>query len=154
MMRNLAFISTIVMFISCGQPVFFEEYKSFESQNWNADSAVFFNCFISDTTSKKTIKIKLRHNVDYEFQNLFLFVETDVVDTVELILATKEGMWLGSGIGDVREFEFEYQSPELYIEKGNYSFKIEQAMRYGGSEKIQELNNIIALGLSIEKNHE
>ena len=53
MIRNLAFISTIVMFISCGQSVVFEEYKSFESQSWNADSAVFFNCFISDTTSKK-----------------------------------------------------------------------------------------------------
>ena len=84
------------MVISCNESIVFEEYKSFESQKWNADSAAFFNYVISDTTSKNIIKIKLRHTVDYEFQNLFLFVETDVLDTVELILATKEGMWLAS----------------------------------------------------------
>ena len=154
MMRTLAFIITIVMFISCDSSIVFEEYKSFENQKWNTDSAAFFNYANSDTTSKNTIKIKLRHTVEYEFQNLFLFIETDVIDTVELMLANKEGMWLGSGIGDVREFEFEYQNTKLFNKKGNYSFKIEQAMRYGVAEKIQVLNNVLAVGLSIEKQNE
>ena len=139
------------MFISCDSSIVFEEYKSFENQKWNTDSAAFFNYATSDTTSKNTIKIKLRHTVEYEFQNLFLFIETDVMDTVELMLANKEGMWLGSGIGDVREFEFEYQNTKLFSKKGYYSFKIEQAMRYGMAEKIQILNNVLAVGISIEK---
>ena len=151
-MRNLAFLGTIVMFVSCGRSIVFEEYISFENQKWNADSTVFFNYSVSDTVSKKTIKIKLRHTVDYEFQNLFLFIETDRKDTVELMLADKEGMWLGIGIGDVREFEFEYQNASLFSKKGNYSFKVEQAMRYGVAEKIQVLNNIISVGISVEKN--
>ena len=153
-MRTLALIGTIVMFISCDSSVVFEEYKSFENQNWNTDSAAFFNYTIADTTSINTVKIKLRHTVEYEFQNLFLFIEADVIDTVELMLANKEGMWLGSGIGDVREFEFEYQNAKLFSKKGNYSFKIEQAMRYGMAEKIQVLNNVLAVGLSIEKQNE
>ena len=151
MIRTLAFIGTIVMFISCDSSIVFEEYKSFENQKWNTDSVAFFNYANSDTTSKNTIKIKLRHTVEYEFQNLFLFIETDVMDTVELMLANKEGMWLGSGIGDVREFEFEYQNAKLFSKKGYYSFKIEQAMRYGMAEKIQILNNVLAVGISIEK---
>ena len=151
MIRTLALIGTIVMFISCDSSIVFEEYKSFENQKWNTDSVAFFNYANSDTTSKKTIKIKLRHTVEYEFQNLFLFIETDVMDTVELMLANKEGMWLGSGIGDVREFEFEYQNAKLFSKKGYYSFKIEQAMRYGMAEKIQILNNVLAVGISIEK---
>jgi len=154
MMRTLALISTIVMFISCDSSIVFEEYKSFKNQNWNADSAAFFNYTKTDTTKEYTVKIKLRHTVDYEFQNLFLFIETDVMDTVELMLANKEGMWLGSGIGDVREFELEYHNAKLFSKKGNYSFKIEQAMRYGLAEKIQELNNVLAVGLSIEKQNE
>ena len=153
-MRNLALIGTIVMFISCDNSIVFEEYKGFENQKWSTDSVVVFNYSITDTTSKNTIKIKLRHTVDYEFQNLFLFVEADVIDTVELMLANKEGMWLGSGIGDVREFEFEYQNAKLFSKKGNYSFKIEQAMRYGVNEKIQRLNHALAVGLSIEKQNE
>ena len=154
MIRTLALISTIVMFISCDSSIVFEEYKSFENQNWNTDSVAFFNYANLDTTSKKTIKIKLRHTVEYEFQNLFLFIETDVVDTVELMLANKQGMWLGSGIGDVREFEFDYQNGKLFSKKGIYSFKIEQAMRYGLAEKIQILNNVLSVGLSIEKQNE
>jgi len=154
MIRTLALIGTIVMFISCDSSIVFEEYKSFENQNWNTDSAAFFNYTITDTTSINTVKIKLRHTVEYEFQNLILFVETDVIDTVELMLANKEGMWLGGGIGDVREFEFEYQNAKLFSKKGNYSFKIEQAMRYGMAEKIQVLNNVLAVGLSIEKQNE
>ena len=154
MIRTLAFIGTIVMFISCDSSIVFEEYKSFENQKWNTDSVAFFNYANSDTTSKNTIKIKLRHTVEYEFQNLFLFIETDVVDTVELMLANKQGMWLGSGIGDVREFEFDYQNGKLFSKKGIYSFKIEQAMRYGLPEKIQILNNVLAIGLSIEKQNE
>jgi len=153
-MRILVLISTIIMFISCDSSISFEEYKSFENQNWNTDSAAFFNYTVTDTTSINTVKIKLRHTVEYEFQNLFLFIETDMMDTVELMLANKEGMWLGSGIGDVREFEFEYQNAKLFNKKGNYSFKIEQAMRYGVAEKIQVLNNVLAVGLSIEKQNE
>jgi len=154
MIRTLALIGTIVMFISCDSSIVFEQYKSFENQKWNTDSTAFFNYTITDTTSINTVKIKLRHTVEYEFQNLFLFVETDVIDTVELMLANKEGMWLGSGIGDVREFEFEYQNSKVFSKKGNYSFKIEQAMRYGMAEKIQVLNNVLAVGLSIEKLNE
>ena len=154
MIRTLALIGTIVMFISCDSSIVFEEYKSFENQKWNTDSVAFFNYANSDTTSKNTIKIKLRHTVEYEFQNLFLFIETDVMDTVELMLANKEGIWLGSGIGDVREFEFEYQNAKLFSKKGNYSFKIEQAMRYGMAEKIQVLNNVLAVGISIEKQND
>lgn len=154
MIRTLALIGTIVMFISCDSSIVFEEYKSFENQKWNTDSAAFFNYTITDTTSINTVKIKFRHTVEYEFQNLFLFVETDVIDTVELMLANKEGMWLGGGIGDVREFEFEYQNAKLFSKKGNYSFKVEQAMRYGVAEKIQALNNVLAVGLSIEKQND
>ena len=154
MIRTLALIGTLVMFISCDNSIVFEEYKSFENQKWNTDSAAFFNYVISDTTSLNTIKIRLRHTVDYEFQNLFLFIETDVLDTVELMLASKEGIWLGSGIGDVREFEFEYHNAKLFSEKGHYSFKIEQAMRYGVAEKIQVLSNVLAVGLCIEKLNE
>ena len=152
-MKKLLLILLCLPMIGFGQNDF-DEYKTFKNQRWNSDSVAIFNYKVSDCTFKNTIKIKLRHTVEYEFQNLFLFIETDVIDTVELILANKEGMWLGSGVGDVREFEFEYQNAKLFSKKGNYSFKIEQAMRYGVAEKIQVLNNVLAVGLSIEKQNE
>ena len=138
-------------FISCNNNIVFEDYKTFKNQTWNADSSVVFNYFVRDTTSNNQFVIKVRHTTNYTFQNLFLFVKTEKTDTLELLLANKEGEWLGKGIGDVREVEVVYRKDKVFSKKGNFTFEIEQAMRYGALEKIQHLNNIKAIGLSIQK---
>ena len=150
-MRTLVLIGTIVIFISCDNSIVFEEYKSFENQIWSADSSVFFNYSISDTICSHQFVIKVRHTTNYEFQNLFLFVKDTKTDTLELLLANKEGEWLGKGVGDVREVEFVYRKDKAFPKKGNFTFEIEQAIRYGKLEKIQHLNNIKAIGFSIQK---
>ena len=152
-MRTLVLIGTIVMFISCNNSIF-NDYKTFENQTWNADSSVIFSYSVSDTTCKNKVVIKVRHTTNYEFQNLFLFAKTEKTDTAELMLANKEGKWLGKGIGDVREVEFMYRKNKVFHKKGDFIFEIEQAMRYGELEKIQDLNNIKAIGLSIQKQDE
>jgi len=153
-MRILFLIGTIVIFISCDSSIVFEEYKSFENQKWNTDSIVLFNYFTTDTTSKNIIKIKLRHTVEYEFQNLFLFIKAEKKDTIEIQLANKEGRWIGKGVGDIRTVEFVYKNKEVFSKKGDFIIEIEQAMRYGDFERIQQLKNIEAIGLSIEKQND
>ena len=153
-MRILFLIGTIVIFISCDSSIVFEEYKSFENQKWNTDSIVLFNYFTTDTTSKNIIKIKLRHTVEYEFQNLFLFIKAEKKDTIEIQLANKEGRWMGKGVGDIRTVEFVYKNKEVFSKKGDFIIEIEQAMRYGDFERIQQLKNIEAIGLSIEKQND
>ena len=150
-MRTLVLFGTIVMFISCNNNIVFEDYSTFKNQTWNADSSVVFNYFIADTICKNQIFIKVRHTTDYEFQNLFLFVKAEKTDTLELLLANKEGKWLGKGVGDIREVEFVYKKDKVFSKKGDFTFEIEQAVRYGEFEKIQHLNNIQAIGLSIQK---
>ena len=153
-MRILVLIGTIVMFISCDNSIVFEEYKSFENQKWNTDSVALFNYFITDTTSKNIIKIKLRHTVEYKFQNLFLFIKAEKTDTIEIQLANKEGRWMGKGVGDIRTVEFVYKNKEVFSKKGDFIIEIEQAMRYGDFERIQQLKNIESIGLSIEKQND
>ena len=150
-MRTLVLIGTIVIFISCDNNIVFDDYKTFENQTWNADSNVVFVYSASDTTSQNQIVIKIRHTTDYEFQNLFLFIKTEKTDTLEVLLANKEGKWLGRGTGDIREVEFVYRKNKVFPKKGDFTFEIEQAVRYGEFEKIQHLNNIQAIGLSIQK---
>jgi len=150
-MRTLVLIGIIAMFISCNNNIVFEDYSVFKNQTWNADSSVVFNCFITDTIYKNQIFIKVRHTTDYEFQNLFLFIKTEKTDTLELLLANKAGRWLGKGVGDIRETEFVYKKDKVFFKKGDFTFEIKQAMRYGELEKIQHLNNIKAIGLSIQK---
>ena len=143
-----------LVFISCNNNIIFDEYKTFKNQIWNADSSVVFDYSVSDTISKNQIVIKVRHTTDYEFQNLLLFVKAEKTDTLELLLANKEGRWLGKGIGDVREVEVVYEKDIVFTKKGEVTFEIEQAVRYGELEKIQYLSHIQAIGLSIQKQDE
>ena len=128
-MRTLVLIGTIVIFISCNNSVF-NDYKTFSNQEWNADSLVQFKYSISDTVSENQIIIKVRHTVDYEFQNLFVFVKSEQTDTIELLLADKSGKWLGNGIGDVREVVMAYKMDKKFQKKGEYTLEVEHAMRY------------------------
>jgi len=150
---NGIFIFAVVVF-SCNNNIVFDDYKAFENQTWNADSIIVLDYSVIDTISQNRLIIKVRHTIDYEFQNLFLFIKAEKTDTLELLLANKEGKWLGKGIGDVREVEVLYRKDKVFPKKGNFTFEIEQAMRYGELEKIQRLNNIKAIGLSIQKQDE
>ena len=151
-MKNLFLIGTIVIFISCDNSIVFEKYKSFENQEWNTDSLVSFDYTITDTISKYKRVLNVRHSVEYEYQNLFLFITSDYSrDTIELLLADKSGKWLGSGIGDIREIKTLLATEKVYPKKENKTIKIEQAMRYGAAEKIKNLKFIDAIGISIVK---
>tara|TARA_B110000003_G_C16649094_1_gene533371 strand:+ start:2800 stop:3309 length:510 start_codon:yes stop_codon:yes gene_type:complete len=151
-LSNLILLVSI-MFISCDDKVF-DDYKSFEDQIWNTDSILVFKYAVRDTTSKNNLIIKVRHTTDYQFQNLYLFVRNEKQDTLELMLANKEGKWLGRGVGDIREFEYVYRKNKMFSKKEEFILEIEQAMRYGDLKNIQYLQNIKAVGLSITSQNE
>ncbi len=153
-MNKVYLLILAVVFVSCSSNTVFEEYKTIEDGSWNTDSILSFNYEVKDTISMHQIQIKVRHTVDYEYQNLFLFVHTDVVDTVELLLADKRGKWYGKGIGSIREFVYVYQKDKVYSEKGKKIISVEQAMRYGFQEKIQWLNNVNDIGIRVFKQDE
>ena len=151
-MKKLFLISTIVMFISCNNSIVFEKYKTFENQQWNTDSVLSFDYTITDTISTYKLRLNIRHSVEYEYQNLFLFIDSDTSrDTIELLLADKKGKWLGSGVGDIREIKSFLAVEKRYSKKENNTINIEQAMRYGAAEKIKNLKFIDAVGISIIK---
>ncbi len=150
MKLNSRAIIFVLALISCDNKIVFDDYHNFENQTWSEGIGVSFTYPVRDTTSKNKVVIKVRHTTDYEFQNLFLFIKTEKTDTVELIISNKEGKWLGRGVGDIRELEFVYSKDKVFTEKGDFTFEIEQAMRYGKLEKIKHLKNISEVGLSIQ----
>ena len=75
-------------------------------------------------------------------------------DTIEVLISDKKGKWLGTGIGDVREIEVKFKDKKIYQNKEIQNLRIEQAMRYGSEEKISNLKNIYAVGVTVIKNHE
>ena len=142
-----------IILLSCGSNTY-ENYHSFNHNGWNADSIVSFNYTITNPTKKYELRLKIRHTIDYEFQNLFLFLEEYKKDTIEIILANKSGEWLGFGVSDVREFEFTLDKERIFPKKGNYKIKLEQAMRYGALSKIVNLEHVLDVGLIVSEHND
>ena len=149
-MRNCYLLILAISLISCDNTVY-KNYYSFENESWNSDSLKSFDFEIMDTLATYSLSLNFRHSIDYEYQNLFVFVSGEVNDTIELMLADKNGKWKGSGISDVREFTHSLKKDRTFSKKGKHSINIEQAMRYGANEKIQNLPNILDVGLIIKK---
>ena len=69
-------------------------------------------------------------------------------------MASKNGKWLGSGISDVREVDYGFNKNRVFSKKGEYTISVEQAMRYGPKDKIENLEHILAVGLIVAENHD
>ena len=127
-------------------------YSVFEEDSWHADSIITLNHSVVDTIIKQNMYLKIRHTTDFEYQNIFLFVDfQDKRDTVEVTLSEKNGKWLGSGFGDVKEVEYCFAKEITFNSKKTSIVTVEQAMRYGDQQAITNLKGIIALGINIKK---
>ena len=140
----------IVGLSSCDKNRVFDEYKAIPDYSWNKDNPVVFNFYMEDTTSLHDFYINLRHGGQYQFSNLFLFVTTTLPDgkmardTVELILADKDGRWRGKGLGDIWTHSFPFYERFRFPEKGEYKITLTQAMR------VDNLPSVMDVGLRVE----
>lgn len=149
---------TLILFslLSCDTNRMYEKNIAIENTVWDLTQKPSFEYNNTDTISKVNLKVNIRHSSSYPFSNLWLFVNsTDPegalkTDTLECILAHKDGKWLGRGLGNVWDIQCQFKSYFLH-KQGMYTFEIEQAMRYGDLAKIKQLPGIMEVGLRIEK---
>ena len=123
------------------------------AEAWNRANKPQFNFTIDDTLNKYDIFVDLRHNGDYPFSSLYLFVDLEgpgdrmARDTVECLLADPTGKWYGKGQGFI--FADRYQAHVLYKlgdrfpAKGAYRITLEQAMR------TEDLTGVLDVGISV-----
>lgn len=129
----------------------FEENKPIAEGNWDAEQVFKFNTEVKDTSIGYNVYINLRNAGNYPYSNVFLFVNTyfpsGIIDkdTVEIMLASPEGKWMGKGLGDIWDNRILFKRNVTFPEKGNYSFEISQAMR------LNPLPGITDAGMRIEK---
>jgi gliding motility-associated lipoprotein GldH len=142
--------------MSCDSNRVFESNTRVEDGSWKISDVPIFDVVISDTTSKMQAFINVRHTAYYQFANLWVFIKTTDPDglverdTLECLFAEKDGMWIGSGLGDLFDTQT-YWKRMKFDKAGSYSFEIEQAMRFGKESKINALPGIEDVGLRIEK---
>ena len=139
---------------SCDSKTLFDNTKKVPGGVWNQYETVTFEVPVLDTISSYRFYLNLRHSVEYRYANIFFFIETEFPDgrmardTVECILADRQGKWLGRGISGLKDNQILLRSGLRFPVTGTYRFRFEQAMR------VMDLEGIEDTGLRLEKEHQ
>ena len=94
-----------------------------------------FDVQITDTAKYYNVLVNLRIDANYKYSNLFMLVHTTNPDKktdqrrIEIRLADESGRWLGSGLGDLYDYQFPAFRKVKFPQEGFYRFELEQNMR-------------------------
>ena len=152
---RIIFVFLSLLLLVCCNTNTESSYSVFEEDSWHADSIITLSHSVVDTIIKQNLYLKIRHTTDFEYQNIFLFVDfQEKRDTIEVALSEKNGKWLGRGFGDIKEVEYCFAKEIIFNSKKTSKVTVEQAMRYGDQPVITNLKGIIALGINIKKSED
>ncbi len=145
------FLFLALLFSACDSTRVFEENRKIEDNSWASGKSVTFLASITDTVSPHHVYINVRNASHYPFSNLFLFLTTTFPggqidrDTLEIMLASPDGKWLGEGLGDILDNRVLFKRNVSFPQTGEYRFEFVQAMR------LDPLPGIMDIGIRIEK---
>jgi gliding motility-associated lipoprotein GldH len=151
-MKKIALLLLIITFISsCSSNYVFNESFELPQSGWYKENGVKFEINIDDTLSPYDFSVNIRNNIDYRYSNLYVFMITEFPngnlarDTIEFILADRQGKWLGKGWGSIKENDITLNKNMRFPLVGKYKFIFQQAMR---TDTLKGINNI---GVNISK---
>lgn len=149
---------SLVLLSSCDSSRVYEQNSKLSEQGWSLKEKPVFEVEILDTVSSMNVYVNVRHSGHYPFSNLWLFVNTQLPDgskkrdTLECVMAAKDGKWLGSGLGDIWDLQTPLKTTR-FSQEGTYYFELEQGMRYGDQAQITLLPEIMDVGIRIEQSN-
>lgn len=144
-------IPLLLLFLSACGGRGFDERKVIPEARWSVENRVSFDVTVNDTVGIYAFGISLRHMENYRYSNLYVFLHTTMPndnithDTIQCLLATPDGRWVGRDSGSMRDLRITLNPRMRFPMQGTYHFEIEQAMR----EPI--LKGISDIGIFIEK---
>lgn len=152
----IVFLAILVS--GCNEAPLFDSFVSL-NDGWQKDSILEFNVRITDAGQAYLVNVKMRHNGNYPYSNIYMFRKIESAngveyqDTVNFVLADPTGKWLGSGVGELKTMVWTYRANALkFNEPGNYTFSLQQGMRTDVLPGIEDVGlEVIALNES-EKN--
>lgn len=125
----------MLLLTACDPARVFDENRNIEHDSWYYKNRIPFDVRISDTSKFYNVYVNLRVNADYKYSNIFMWVHTTNPDKktdqrrIEIRLADESGKWLGSGLGDLYDYQFPAFRKVKFPQQGFYRFELEQNMR-------------------------
>ena len=124
---------------------YYSESKYVDESGWRSTDTIELSFTINEPLDRFNGSIDLRHNGDYPYSNLYLFIDITYpnnkhrIDTLECVLADNRGRWYGSGLGDMVSHRIEYLDEIQFPLEGDYQMRITHGMRMDPLEEITDL---------------
>lgn len=143
--RISLFLAIGLLLGACGKAPVFDQYHQMHN-SWHKDSVISFTVAITDTSAPYGINVKLRHNAQYPFSNLYVFRKIESAsgveyqDTANFELADPSGKWLGHGVGELKTVVRRYRKEAVWFSTpGKYTFTLQQGMRVDALPGVEEI---------------
>ena len=132
---NMAAIAlSLGTLFSCGQTDVYNSFNTLPKNGWFKRDVQRFTPEVPDTLFRYDLYLTLRHNGEYTYRNLWLFVSYHgadgqmKTDTVNCELADEFGRWSGGGWGSYYQQELLLDDNFRFSREGQV-LTIQQAMR-------------------------
>lgn len=119
----------VIIFIVCDSKIVVSEIRMFFG-DWGKNDVIEFIIFKLDLFKKYNMFLYLRNINDYLFNNIFIIVSINffygkvIIDIFEYRMVELDGMWLGIGVGSVKESKFWYKENIFFFEIGDYVLRV------------------------------
>lgn len=144
-------------FTNCEQKKGYSAYQSIGEEGLGTSPIIFEIPENVLDTLRKNIFLRLRNNNNYQYSNIFLIVsltagEQQITnDTLEYLMASLEGKWLGEGFLEVKESKLWWKENVIFPEERPIKINISQAVRNNDvNNGVEKLKGIVSVGISIE----
>ena len=157
-LRNKPFCALLCVFLafaysSCNHQEIYYNFHELKNSEWAQNDTLFFeiDSTLFELNKPYRMSIEVTNNVNYPYQNIWFFVQTNLEsDSIfgnvskEYLLADKFGKWNGAGFGSLYQLSLPMDDV-VFKEKRNYRIKIEHGMQD------EPLIGIEKLGVKISK---
>ncbi len=138
-------LALTILLHACNPSDLYHDTRKIPNARWYSNYKTTFEVHLSDSLKPVDVYLDIRNYDDYPYANLYLFLDTEFPDgrkfrdTLECMLATPEGKWLGRKNGGVRESRFLIKRNVILPRSGKYQFTFEQGMREAQLQGISEI---------------
>jgi len=129
---------------SCEGNALLNNFTSIDGGEWEYGQIISNEVEIEDTAKAYQLSVNVRHDVSYEWANLFCILHLQHPDgkkfeqRINLTLAEPDGQWIGTGIGSIKEARIPVALVK-FPKKGKYTFQLEQNMRLNPLKGIEDI---------------
>jgi|SRR5690606_1119285 len=135
--------------IGCTDHALIDENEAIEDSNWSNKQAREFTTTVKDVSVPYHVYLNIRNSMEYSFANLSVLFrqinpdKTTKTYRVNVVLADKEGLWIGKGAGNLYAHQVRFLKNHHFPDTGVYIFQIEHNMR------LDPLTGITDIGLRV-----